>query len=118
MGTEQTAELSDAGYQFLIDLFNRHDKVRRSLFYCKQDYLILGCDYMSESLTKEHNAGHKVNFSVHLQRLASKIFSTSKLVRPLANSFQCLGDMGVSNSQTFGREYFSQSQLIKFACIL
>ena len=30
MGTEQTAELSDAGYQFLIDLFNRHDKVRRS----------------------------------------------------------------------------------------
>jgi len=30
MGTDQTAELSDAGYQFLIDLFNRHDKVRRS----------------------------------------------------------------------------------------
>ena len=29
MGTDQTAELSDAGYQFLIDLFNRHDKVRR-----------------------------------------------------------------------------------------
>ena len=30
----------------------------------------------------------KVNFSVHLQSLAqpSKIFSTSKLVRPLANS--------------------------------
>ncbi|XP_020626565.1 mitochondrial Rho GTPase 1-A-like [Orbicella faveolata] len=26
MGTDQTAELSDAGYQFLIDLFNRHDK--------------------------------------------------------------------------------------------
>lgn len=26
MGTEQTAELSDAGYQFLIDLFNGHDK--------------------------------------------------------------------------------------------
>ena len=28
MGTDQTAELSDAGYQFLIDLFHRHDKVR------------------------------------------------------------------------------------------
>ena len=31
MGTDQTAELSDAGYQFLIDLFNRHDKVRIDL---------------------------------------------------------------------------------------
>lgn len=30
MGTDQTAELSDAGYQFLIDLFNRHDKVCES----------------------------------------------------------------------------------------
>lgn len=27
MGTDQTVELSDAGYQFLIDLFNSHDKV-------------------------------------------------------------------------------------------
>ncbi|KAJ7386250.1 Mitochondrial Rho GTPase 2 [Desmophyllum pertusum] len=26
MGTDQTVELSDAGYQFLIDLFHRHDK--------------------------------------------------------------------------------------------
>lgn len=26
MGTDQTVELSDAGYQFLIDLFQRHDK--------------------------------------------------------------------------------------------
>jgi len=30
MGTDQTVELSDVGYQFLIDLFHRHDKV------CKQ----------------------------------------------------------------------------------
>ena len=27
MGTDQTVELSDAGYQFLIDFFHRHDKV-------------------------------------------------------------------------------------------
>ena len=27
MGADQTVELSDAGYQFLIDLFQRHDKV-------------------------------------------------------------------------------------------
>ena len=27
VGTDQTVELSDAGYQFLIDLFNRCDKV-------------------------------------------------------------------------------------------
>ena len=33
------------------------------------------------------NAGLEVNFSVHLQSLASKIFSTSKLVRPQANPF-------------------------------
>ncbi|KAK2571827.1 Mitochondrial Rho GTPase 1-A [Acropora cervicornis] len=26
MGTDQTVELSDAGYQFLIDLFHKHDK--------------------------------------------------------------------------------------------
>lgn len=26
VGSDQTVELSDAGYQFLIDLFNRHDK--------------------------------------------------------------------------------------------
>ena len=32
--------------------------------------------------------GLEVNFSVHLQSLASKIFSTKKLVRPLANSFK------------------------------
>ena len=34
--------------------------------------------------------GLEVNFSVHLQIFASKIFSTSKLVRPLANSFPLL----------------------------
>ena len=33
-------------------------------------------------------ASLEVNFSVHLQSLASKIFSTSKLGRPLANSFK------------------------------
>ena len=27
MGSDQTVELSDAGYQFLIDLFHNHDKV-------------------------------------------------------------------------------------------
>ena len=32
--------------------------------------------------------GLKVKFLVHLQSFASKIFSTSKLVRPLVNSFQ------------------------------
>ena len=31
MGTDQTVELSDAGYQFLIDLFHRHDKVCESI---------------------------------------------------------------------------------------
>ena len=35
--------------------------------------------------------GLEVNFSVHLQSLASKMFSTSKLVRPLANSFLMFG---------------------------
>ena len=36
----------------------------------------------------EHITGLEVHFLVHLQSLASKIYSTSKLVRPLANSFQ------------------------------
>ena len=39
-------------------------------------------------------SSHKVNFSVHLQSLASKIFSARKLVRPLANSFQMFGRHG------------------------
>ena len=34
--------------------------------------------------------GLEVNFSVHLQIFAGKIFSTSKLVRPPANSFPLL----------------------------
>ena len=33
-------------------------------------------------------SGLKVNFLIHLQSFARKNFSTSKLVRPLANSFQ------------------------------
>ena len=35
--------------------------------------------------------GLEVNFLVHLQSFASKIFFTSKLVRPLANSFLLFG---------------------------
>ena len=38
--------------------------------------------------------GLEVNFSVHLQIFASKIFSTSKLVRPAANSFPLLWTNG------------------------
>ena len=38
--------------------------------------------------------GLEVNFSVHLQIFASKIFSTSKLVRPPANSFPLLWTNG------------------------
>ena len=38
--------------------------------------------------------GLEVNFSVHLQIFASKIFSTSKLVRPPANSFPLLWRRG------------------------
>ena len=39
-------------------------------------------------------AGLQVNFSVHLQSLASKNFSTGKLVRPLANELsKRLGDL-------------------------
>ena len=38
--------------------------------------------------------GLEVNFSVHLQIFAGKIFSTSKLVRPPANSFPLLWRRG------------------------
>ena len=38
--------------------------------------------------------GLEVNFSVHLQIFASTIFSTSKLVRPPANSFPLLWTNG------------------------
>ena len=38
--------------------------------------------------------GLEVNFSVHLQIFASKIFFTSKLVRPIANSFPLLWSRG------------------------
>ena len=57
--------------------------------------------------------GFKVNFSIHLQSSASKIFSTSKLVRPLANSFQMFGRHALdnSNSQTFASGYFSHLHL-------
>ena len=43
---------------------------------------------------KVENAGLEVNFSVHSHSLAGKIFSTSKLVRPLANYFQMFGRHG------------------------
>ena len=36
-------------------------------------------------------SGLKVNFLIHLKSLASKIFSASKLVRPLADSLQMFG---------------------------
>ena len=62
--------------------------------------------------------GLEVNFSVHSHSLAGKIFSTSKLVRPLANSFQMFGRHDDSNSQTFASGYFSHSQLIKITRIL
>ena len=39
--------------------------------------------------------GLEVNFSVHLQIFASKIFSTSKLVRKILSL--CFGDMDDSN---------------------
>ena len=35
--------------------------------------------------------GLEVNFLIHLQSFASKIFSIGKPVRPLANSFQMFG---------------------------
>ena len=42
---------------------------------------------LSKLFIKYTLPGLEVNFLVHLQSFASKIFSTSKLVRPLANSF-------------------------------
>ena len=39
-------------------------------------------------------SGLEVNFLVHLQSFASKIFSAGKLVRSLANSFQMFGRHG------------------------
>ena len=47
------------------------------------------------------------------ESLASKIFSTGKLVRPLQILSKCLVDMDDSNSQTFASRYSSHSQLIK-----
>ena len=46
---------------------------------------ILGT-YIYDPLSQE-KAGIKVNFLVHLQSFISTIFFTSKIVRPLANSF-------------------------------
>ena len=62
--------------------------------------------------------GLEINFLVHLQSLASTIFSTSKVVRPLTNSFQMFGEMDDSNSQTFASGHFSHLQLIKITHIL
>ena len=62
-------------------------------------------------------AGLKVNFLVHLQSLASKIFSTSKLVRIRTASSKFLGDMDDSNLQTFASGYFSHSQIINITHI-
>lgn len=59
-------------------------------------------------------AGLKVNFDIPLQRFARKIFSPSKLVTPLANSFQMFGrHERFYNLQTFASGYFSHSQIIK-----
>ena len=64
-----------------------------------------------ECITKFKNISVlEVNFLLHLQSFARDIFSSSKLVRPLANSFPLLGDMDDSNSQTFVSGYFSHSQ--------
>ena len=58
--------------------------------------------------------GLKFYSLMHLQSFASKIFfSTSNLLRPLANSFHLLGGMDDSNLQTFASGYFSHLQSIK-----
>ena len=54
-------------------------------------------------------SGLEVNFLVHLQVLLVRYFSTSKLLRSLANSFPLFGTHGYPNSQTFASRYFSHS---------
>ena len=49
-------------------------------------------EYLHSTLFKV--VGLEVNFLVHLQRFASKMFSISKLVTSLANSFQMFGRQG------------------------
>ena len=60
--------------------------------------------------------GLEVNFSVHLQIFASKIFSTSKLVRQILSL--CFGDMDDSNLQMFASRHFFHLQIIKITRIL
>ena len=60
--------------------------------------------------------GLEVNFSVHLQIFASKIFSTSKLVRQILSL--CFGDMDDSNLQMFPSGHFFHLQIIKITRIL
>lgn len=76
-----------------------------------------------ECITKFKNISVlKVNFLLHLQSFARNIFSSSKLVRLLANSFSflnglLLGDMDDSYSQTFVSGCFSHSQIFKITPI-
>ena len=60
--------------------------------------------------------GLEVNFPVHLQMFASKIFSTSKLVRKILSL--CFGDMDDSNLQMFASRHFFHLQIIKITRIL
>ena len=60
--------------------------------------------------------GLEVNFAVHLQIFASKIFSTSKLVRQILSL--CFGDMDDSNLQMFPSGHLFHLQIIKITRIL
>lgn len=58
--------------------------------------------------------GLKLTFYSTCETFASKIFSTSKLVKPLTNS----KDMTESNLQAFASEYFSHLQIIRIIPVL
>ena len=75
--------------------------------------------WVKEDLTLQicvSGLGLEVNFSVHLQIFASKIFSTSKLVRQILSL--CFGDKDDSNFQMFASRHFFHLQIIKITGLL
>ena len=69
---------------------------------------------MDSYLLKHHAVtGLKVNFDVHLQIFACKIFSTSKLVGHVANSLQMFGRRMILNHKRLPVDIFLTRKLSK-----
>ena len=100
-----TGELADDSSN-VVDLIERKYKVRLKLSEQNSNKRLLMTQNVLPSralnhslsshvqLIKINSSGLEVNISLHLQSLASKIFSTNKLMRPLANSSQMFGRHG------------------------